>query len=80
MHSFADLKGMSLGLTGLGASTNFLTLYMAARAGLKPGDVTTIAVGAGNTFLVAMKQGQIQAGMTTEPTISRAAARRSRGR
>lgn len=72
VHSFADMKGMSLGVTGLGSSTNFLTLYMAQRAGLKPGDITTVAVGAGNTFLAAMKQDAIQAGMTTEPTISRA--------
>ena len=70
--SFAGLKGKSLGVTGLGSSTNFLTLYMAARAGLKPGDVTTIAVGAGTTFIAAMQQGHIQAGMTTEPTVSRA--------
>ncbi len=72
VHGFADFKGMSLGVTGLGSSTNFLTLYMAARAGLKPGDVTSVAVGAGNTFLAAMKQGAIQGGMTTEPTVSRA--------
>ena len=30
-----------------------------------------VPVGAGNTFIAAMKQDQIQAGMTTEPTISR---------
>jgi len=72
VHGFADLKGMSLGVTGLGSSTNFLTLYMAARAGLKPGDITSVAVGAGNTFLAALKQGAIQGGMTTEPTVSRA--------
>jgi NitT/TauT family transport system substrate-binding protein len=29
-----------------------------------------VAVGAGNTFIAAMQQGQIDAGMTTEPTIS----------
>ncbi len=72
IKSFADLKGKSLGVTGLGSSTNFLTLYMAARAGLKPGDVTTIAVGAGTTFIAAMQQNHIQGGMTTEPTVSRA--------
>ena len=72
VHGFADLKGMSLGVTGLGSSTNFLTQYMAARAGLKQGDITSVAVGAGNTFLAALKQGSIQGGMTTEPTVSRA--------
>jgi NitT/TauT family transport system substrate-binding protein len=67
----ADFKGKSLGVTGLGSSTNFLTLYMASKAGLAAGDVVTIPVGAGATFIAAMQQDQIQAGMTTEPTISR---------
>ncbi|WFR99131.1 ABC transporter substrate-binding protein [Rhizobium tumorigenes] len=71
IKSPADFKGKNLGVTGLGSSTNFLTLYMASKAGLKPGDVVTIPVGAGGTFIAAMQQDQIQAGMTTEPTISR---------
>ncbi len=58
-------------MTGLGSSTNFLTLYMAAKAGLKPGDTVSVPVGAGGTFIAAMQQDKIQAGMTTEPTISR---------
>jgi NitT/TauT family transport system substrate-binding protein len=36
--------------------------------------VTTVAVGAGNTFLAAMQKGAIDGGMTTEPTVSRALA------
>jgi len=71
LHDFSDLKGKSLGVTGLGSSTNFLTQYMAARAGLQPGDVTSVAVGAGGTFIAALKQDAIQGGMTTEPTVSR---------
>ncbi|WP_188910551.1 ABC transporter substrate-binding protein [Aureimonas endophytica] len=71
VKSFADLKGKSVGVTGLGSSTNFLTLFMASKAGLKGGEVTTVPVGAGGTFIAAMQQDQIQAGMTTEPTISR---------
>jgi NitT/TauT family transport system substrate-binding protein len=71
VKTFADLKGRSLGVTTLGSSTDFLTHAMAARAGLKPGEVTTVAVGAGNTFLAALKQGAIDGGMTFEPTISR---------
>ena len=65
-----DLKGMTLGVTGLGSSTDFLTRFIVARAGLKPGDTSLLPVGAGNTFIAAMKQDQIQAGMTTEPTVS----------
>ncbi|MGO4452183.1 ABC transporter substrate-binding protein [Phyllobacterium sp. TAF24] len=71
IKSVADFKGHSAGVTGLGSSTNFLTQFMLAQAGLKPGDVTSVPVGAGTTFIAAMQQDAIQVGMTTEPTISR---------
>jgi NitT/TauT family transport system substrate-binding protein len=70
IKSPADFKGKTLGITGLGSSTDFLTRYLAVRNGLKPGDFSLLGVGAGNTFIAAMRQDQIQAGMTTEPTIS----------
>jgi len=70
IKSPADFKGATLGVTGLGSSTDFLTQYLAVRNGLKPGDYTLLPVGAGNTFIAAIKQDQIQAGMTTEPTIA----------
>src|SRR6266446_916910 len=35
------------------------------------GQVHFVPVGAGDTFIAALKQGRIDAGMTTEPTISR---------
>src|SRR5450830_74056 len=71
VRSPADFKGRTLGVTGLGSSTNFLTLYLAAKAGVKNTEFTTLPVGAGATFIAAMGQGKIDAGMTTEPTISR---------
>ncbi len=71
IKSPADFKGKTLGVTGLGSSTDFLSQYLAVRAGLKPGDYALLPVGAGNTFIAAMKQDQIQAGMTTEPTVAR---------
>lgn len=71
IKSPADFKGATLGVTGLGSSTDFLTQYLAVRSGLKPGDYTLLPVGAGNTFIAAVKQDQIQAGMTTEPTIAK---------
>jgi NitT/TauT family transport system substrate-binding protein len=70
IKSPADFKGRTLGITGVGSSTDFLTQALAAKAGLKAGDYSTIGVGAGNTFIAAIKQGKIDAGMTTEPTIS----------
>jgi NitT/TauT family transport system substrate-binding protein len=70
IKSPADFKGKTLGITGVGSSTDFLTQFLAAKAGLKAGDYSTIGVGAGNTFVAALKQGKIDAGMTTEPTIT----------
>ena len=71
IKSFADVKGKSLGVTGLGSSTNFLTQYLATKSGVQLGDFTSVAVGAGDTLIKAMQTDQIQAAMTTEPTISR---------
>ena len=71
IHGMADMRGRRLGITGLGSSTDFLTTYLVAQAGLKPGDVTPVPVGAGDSLIAAMRQGQIQAAMTSEPTVSR---------
>lgn len=71
VKSMADLKGQSLGVTGLGSSTNFLTQYLMVKAGVPLGQFTSVPVGAGQTFIAAMQQDKIQAGMTTEPTITR---------
>ena len=68
--SMADAKGKTLGVTGLGSSTDFLTRYLADRQGVAMKDYSLLPVGAGNSFIAAIKQDRIQAGMTTEPTIS----------
>lgn len=69
--SMAHLRGKNLGVTGLGSSTNFLTQFLMVKAGVPLGEFTNLPVGAGTTFIAAMQQDKIQAGMTTEPTISR---------
>jgi len=69
-QSMADAKGKTLGVTGLGSSTNFLTQYLASRHGITSKQFSVLPVGADNTFIAAMKQGRIDAGMTTEPTAS----------
>ena len=67
----ADLKGKNLGVTDIGSGTHTITLALLGRAGYKGSDAHFIAVGAGNTFIAAIKNGAIDAGMTTEPTITR---------
>ena len=71
IKSPADFKGKHLGVTGLGSSTNFLTQFLASKHGVKSSDYVTLPVGSGSTFIAAMTQKKIDAGMTTEPTISR---------
>lgn len=71
VKSPADFKGKHLGVTGLGSSTSFLTTYLALKNGLKAGEFVLVPVGAGSTFIAAIQQGKIEAGMTTEPTVSR---------
>ena len=66
-----DFKGRKLGVTSIGSGTHGLTQYLASTKGIMPDQFTPIAVGAGDTFIAAIKQGTIDAGMTTEPTISR---------
>lgn len=70
VRSPADFKGRHLGITGFGSSTHFLTHYLALTHGLKAGDLKLRAVGSGATFAQALKLGHIDAGMTTEPTVS----------
>src|SRR6266513_5461106 len=71
IHSVKDLKGKNLGVTELGSGTQTLTTALLHNAGITPDQVHFIPVGAGNTFIAALQQGRIDAGMTTEPTISR---------
>src|SRR5256886_13359641 len=71
IHSVKDLKGKNLGVTELGSGTQTLTTALLHNAGITPDQVHFIPVGAGDTFIAALQQGKIDAGITTEPTISR---------
>jgi len=70
IKSMADVRGKTLGVTGLGSSTNFLTQYLAKLKGVASSQYTVLPVGADNSFIAAIRQGRIDAGMTTEPTVS----------
>lgn len=70
LKSMGDVKGKTLGVTGLGSSTSFLTQYLAQQHGIKSTEYTMLPVGADASFIAAVKQGRIDAGMTTEPTVS----------
>lgn len=71
ISSVSDLSGKNLGVTELGSGTHTLTMALLGKAGITPDQAHFIPVGAGNTFIAGLQQGKIDAGMTTEPTISR---------
>ncbi len=71
IHSVSDLKGKNLGVTELGSGTQTITTALLHKVGVTTDQVHFIPVGAGDTFIAALQQGKIDAGMTTEPTISR---------
>jgi NitT/TauT family transport system substrate-binding protein len=71
VKSAANWKGKTLGVTGLGSSTYFLTEFIAVKNGVHLDDIMLLPVGAGETFVAALEQGKIDGGMTSEPTVSR---------
>jgi NitT/TauT family transport system substrate-binding protein len=68
--SVADLKGKKIGVTAPGSSTNVMANFVLAQAGLKPSDVSIIGVGATNTAIAAIRQGQIDALSHLDPVIT----------
>ncbi len=71
ISGISDLKGRNLGVTDIGSGTQTLTSALLGQKGIPSDQVKWVAVGAGDTFIAAINQQRIDAGMTTEPTISR---------
>jgi NitT/TauT family transport system substrate-binding protein len=69
VHSAADFKGKTLGVTDLGSGTDELTQFMAAQKGISRSQYHTLAVGAGATAIAAIQRGTAQCVMTTQPTV-----------
>ena len=71
LSSVKDLAGKTLGVTEVGSGTWVLTQAILGTAGVEPSSAHYLGVGAGDTFIAAIQQHKIAAGMTTFPTISR---------
>ena len=66
-----DLKGMKIGVSAPGSSTNMLVNQILAKDGLKPTDVSIVGVGTGAGAIAAMKSGQIDAISNTDPVMTK---------
>jgi NitT/TauT family transport system substrate-binding protein len=67
----ADLKGMKIGVSAPGSSTNFVVMYLMSKAGLKPVDASYIGVGIGPSAVAAIKRGEIDALSNVDPMITK---------
>jgi NitT/TauT family transport system substrate-binding protein len=69
--SYADLKGLKIGVTAPNSSSQFFVFYLMARAGLTPSDASFVGVGGGEQAVKAMKSGEIDAISNLDPVITR---------
>jgi len=65
-----DLKGLKIGVTAPGSSTNMFVDLLLVKAGLKPSDVSIVGVGAGAGAVAAMEKGEIDALANLDPVIT----------
>src|SRR5438067_7645784 len=66
-----DLRGLKIGVTAPGSSTNFLVNALLAPEGLAPDAVSIIGVGASSGAVAAMQKGQIDGLSNLDPVITR---------
>ena len=66
----ADFKGMKIGVTAPGSSTNMLMNFVMAQAGLSPSDASYIGIGSAQSALAAIQKGEIDAISHLEPVLS----------
>lgn len=70
VHSARDLKGLKVGVSAPGSSTNIALDYYIGEVGLKPGDVSVIGVGTSAGAIAALNSGQIDAISNVDPVMT----------
>ena len=74
IKTVADLKGKTVGVSGIGVASHVLLHHMLVKAGVDPKEVKIVAVGL-STLPPALEGGKILAGMAGEPYFSRMLAK-----
>jgi NitT/TauT family transport system substrate-binding protein len=65
-----DLKGLKVGVSAPGSSTNMVVDYLLSKGGLKPSDVSIIGIGAGANVISAVDQGRVDVISQTDPAVT----------
>ena len=70
IKSVKDLAGKKVGVSAPGSSTDFFLKYMLKKNGVDPTSAAVIGVGLGATAVAAMEQGQIDAAVMLDPSVT----------
>ncbi len=70
IKSIKDLAGKKVGVSAPGSSTDFFLKYQLKKNGLDPAGTSVIGVGLGATAVAAMEQGQIDAAVMLDPSVT----------
>src|SRR3954465_5480786 len=70
IKSIKDLAGKKVGVSAPGSSTDFFLKYLLKKNGLDPASAAVIGVGLGATAVAAMQQGQIDAAVMLDPSVT----------
>jgi NitT/TauT family transport system substrate-binding protein len=70
IRAIQDLKGRRLGVTAIGAGTHVLAASILKKAGVSLAGVEVVAVGSGPRLIQAVRRGQVDAAMATDPTTT----------
>jgi NitT/TauT family transport system substrate-binding protein len=70
IKSIKDLAGKKVGISAPGSSTDFFLKYLLKKNGVDPASTAVIGVGLGATSVAAMEQGQIDAAVMLDPSVT----------
>jgi NitT/TauT family transport system substrate-binding protein len=70
IKSIKDLAGKKVGVSAPGSSTDFFLKFLLKKNGIDPASVAVIGVGLGATAVAAMEQGQIDAAVMLDPSVT----------
>jgi NitT/TauT family transport system substrate-binding protein len=70
IKSIKDLAGKKVGVSAPGSSTDFFLKFLLKKNGIDPANTAVIGVGLGATAVAAMEQGQIDAAVMLDPSVT----------
>src|ERR1700748_2795401 len=70
IKSIKDLAGKKVGISAPGSSTDFFLKFLLKKNGVDPASTAVIGVGLGGASVAAMEQGQIDAAVMLDPSVT----------